>query len=290
MDLYNVFDNQIFLYNNFIYENYIESYINDYFIEEESNEQQTNLFNKIVVTINNIMKKIIDTISSIISRIIGKDNDTVEVPENFEEVIMDRKKWYERFGALISKIAGGFKAIGNLIIGFIQKHPIITTAMVASVILIPTGKYKKLLEISNSGFKAAQEALSKLSSKRPNMSQEDQSKLTSILTDARNQAEKTITGIKKVGAKVKKGVDKVVNTVEKGNKVYGTVLAINSYKKFVMNHIYNDTGKQNDEIANAVIQSKEYSKIVNNKRISDEEKKKRVVALYNKVKSQYYNQ
>ena len=290
MNLYDMFDNQ---YNNYTvldYYTYTEKKDYNYEIDTDDKEvikKKETIITKLGMIINTIFKKIIDTINSIIGRITGKEDEEVEVPSNFEKVINERKKWYDAFGRLLSKISVGFKWVASLITDFIKKHPIITTAMVSSVILIPGGKYKKLIEIANSGFQVAQEALTKFLTKKPKISPEDQSQLSGLLKDARGQAEMTENVIVKCGKKLLNGTVKVYKKVDMANKVYATASSVIVWKNYVMRYLFDGNKPNGNEIANKVLESPEYTKIVNNKKLTDDEKKRQLYELYKKIEKTF---
>lgn len=290
MNLYDMFDNQYDNFNRLSYYTYTEKAKYNYDIDTNDKEiiqKKESLITKLGMVINTIFKKIIDTIQSIIERIVGKENDMVEVPQNFEKVINERKKWYDAFGALISKISIGVKWVASLITNFIKKHPIITTAMVASVVLIPGGKYKKLIEVANSGFHVAQEALTKFLTKKPKITPEDQEQLSNLLKDARGQAEMNENIIVKFGKNLINGTKSVYRKVDTANKMYATASSVIIWKNYVMRYLYKDNNPNAEEIKNKVLNSPEYAKIVNNKKISDDDKKRQLFELYKKIEKSF---
>ena len=284
MELYRRFDNLFNQYHTIEYDCYIESFINsNYYTEGEniSDSKENNILSKLIGVVRDIFKKISTMVGNIIDKILGNE-EQVQVPQNFEKDIMDKKKWYDKFGELISKIAGGIKGIGMLIIKFMKKHPVITTAAVTAVILIPGGRYKELLKIAQLGFNTASEALNKLFTSKKNISQEDRTQLSTLLNSSQTQAKasegiikKTFNTVTSAGSKVMKVSTMWANMMS----MYNTARAVPSYMMQALQ------SEKDDEIKRQLVSSPQYKKIMENKKLSNDQKAEKIYNLYQSIKS-----
>lgn len=286
MELYKRFDSLFTQYQNIEYDCYIESFINNTYYTEEKNiidDKENSILSKLIGVIRDIFKKISTMVGNIIDKILGND-EQVAVPQNFEKDIMKKKAWYDKFGELISKIAGGIKGIGMLILKFMKKHPVVTTVAVASIILIPGGRYKELLKIAQVGFNTASDALNKLFSKSKNISSEDKNQLTTLLHASQAQAKDSEGIIKKTAKKIVSGGKTVMGVSTSWAhlmSMYNTVSSIPSY----MSQAF--SSENDDEVKRLLVTSPQYIKIIGDKKLSDDQKAEKIYNLYKKIKSEY---
>lgn len=286
MELYKKFDSLFNQYQNIEYDCYIESFIGNLYYTEEQNivdDKETSILAKLIGVVRDIFKKISNMVGNIIDKILGNE-EQVQVPQNFEKDIMAKKKWYEKFGELISKIAGGVKGIAMLIIKFMKKHPVITTVAVTSLILIPGGRYKELLKIAQAGFDTASNALNKLFSKSKNISSEDRDQLTTLLQSSQSQAKASEGFIKKTANKVVSGTKKVIAVSTAWSHLMGMYRSVKGISYQVREAFKSEN---DDNIKQALVSSPEYKKIMENKRLSDEQKAEKIYNLYQRIKSEY---
>lgn len=133
------FESLINKYDNLVLEEYC--YGESYYTEDK----KQGLLEKIGEFISNLCEKIMNFVKSFINKIAGKEV-FVKVPKGMKEHVKKTESWFELFKKAISAIKKGvFKAIKE-IIELMKRHPLITTAIVASVgfVFVKAGVYKEM--------------------------------------------------------------------------------------------------------------------------------------------------
>lgn len=126
---------------------YDEMVVNEYCYGESyyTEAEKQGLLEKIGEFISNLCEKVMNLVKSLVNKIAGKDV-FVKVPKEMVDRVKKAESWFDLFKKAVDAIKRGvIKAIKELV-ELMKKHPLMTTAVVASAgfIFVKAGAYKKM--------------------------------------------------------------------------------------------------------------------------------------------------
>ena len=126
---------------------YDEMVVNEYCYGESyyTEAEKKGLLEKIGEFISNLCEKVMNLVKSLVNKIAGKDV-FVKVPKEMVDRVKKAESWFDLFKKAVDAIKRGvIKAIKELV-ELMKKHPLMTTAVVASAgfIFVKAGAYKKM--------------------------------------------------------------------------------------------------------------------------------------------------
>lgn len=126
---------------------YDEMVVNEYCYGESyyTEAEKQGLLEKIGEFISNLCEKVMNLVKSLVNKIAGKDV-FVKVPKEMVDRVKKAESWFDLFKKAVDAIKRGvLKAIKELV-ELMKKHPLMTTAVVASAgfIFVKAGAYKKM--------------------------------------------------------------------------------------------------------------------------------------------------
>ena len=126
---------------------YDEMVVNEYCYGESyyTEAEKKGLLEKIGEFISNLCEKVMNLVKSLVNKIAGKDV-FVKVPKEMVDRVKKAESWFDLFKKAVDAIKRGvLKAIKELV-ELMKKHPLMTTAVVASAgfIFVKAGAYKKM--------------------------------------------------------------------------------------------------------------------------------------------------